>query len=86
MSIRGVIALYPPTDMHWSWAHPGSSWIIDTSGTLRDLLGGSPAEATPAERAVLPALAAHRLIAGAGHFLPREKPEAVSSAVLELLR
>jgi len=51
-----------------------------------DGVGGSPAEATPAERAVLPALAAHRLIAGAGHFLPREKPEAVSSAVLELLR
>lgn len=51
-----------------------------------DGIGGSPAEATPAERAVLPALAAHRLIAGAGHFLPREKPEAVSSAVLELLR
>ena len=28
---------------------------------------------------------ARRLIAGAGHFLPHEKPEAVSSAMLELL-
>ena len=38
-----------------------------------------------AERAVFPQLKAHRVIAGAGHFLPREKPEAVSSALLELL-
>ncbi len=51
-----------------------------------DGIGGSPAEATPAERAALPALVAHRLIAGVGHFMPREKPEAVSSALLELLR
>jgi pimeloyl-ACP methyl ester carboxylesterase len=51
-----------------------------------DGVGGSPAEATPAEKAVLPALVAHRLITGVGHFMPREKPEAVSSAVLELLR
>ena len=28
---------------------------------------------------------ARRVIEGAGHFLPREKPEAVSSAILELL-
>ena len=51
-----------------------------------DGVGGSPAEATPAEKAVLPALRAHRLVAGVGHFMPREKPEAVASAVLELLR
>jgi pimeloyl-ACP methyl ester carboxylesterase len=37
------------------------------------------------ERNQMPALAARRVIAGAGHFLPREKPEAVSSAILELL-
>ena len=51
-----------------------------------DGIGGSPAEATPAEKAVLPALVAHRLIAGVGHFMPRERPEAVSSAILELVR
>jgi len=51
-----------------------------------DGVGGSPPEATPAERAVLPALRAHRLIAGVGHFMPREKPDVVASAVLELLR
>jgi pimeloyl-ACP methyl ester carboxylesterase len=30
-------------------------------------------------------LAARRVIAGAGHFLPRESPEAVSSAILEVV-
>jgi pimeloyl-ACP methyl ester carboxylesterase len=40
----------------------------------------------PAERAVFPALVARRVIPGAGHFLPREKPETVSSALLELLK
>jgi pimeloyl-ACP methyl ester carboxylesterase len=50
-----------------------------------DGIGGSPAEASAAERAALPALVAHRVIAGAGHFLPRERPEAVSAALLELL-
>jgi pimeloyl-ACP methyl ester carboxylesterase len=43
-------------------------------------------EVTPAERAVFPALVARRVIPGAGHFLPREKPEAVSTALLELLK
>jgi pimeloyl-ACP methyl ester carboxylesterase len=50
-----------------------------------DTLARPAAEATPAERAQFTALAARRVIAGAGHFLPREKPEAVSSALLELL-
>ena len=43
-------------------------------------------DVTPAERAVFPALVARRVIPGAGHFLPREKPEAVSAALLELLK
>jgi pimeloyl-ACP methyl ester carboxylesterase len=50
-----------------------------------DTLGRATAEASPAERAVLPKLIAHRVISGAGHFLPREKPEAVSAALLEVL-
>jgi pimeloyl-ACP methyl ester carboxylesterase len=51
-----------------------------------DPLRRPPANATPAERAVFPALVARRVIPGAGHFLPRERPETVSSALLELLR
>lgn len=43
------------------------------------------ADSPPAERAVFPALKARRVIDGAGHFLPREKPDAVSAAILELL-
>jgi pimeloyl-ACP methyl ester carboxylesterase len=50
-----------------------------------DGVGGPPAADSPAERASFTALAARRIVSGAGHFLPREKPEAVSSALLELL-
>jgi pimeloyl-ACP methyl ester carboxylesterase len=44
-----------------------------------------PAAESPAEKMQLPALIARRVIDGAGHFLPREKPDAVSSALLEVL-
>jgi pimeloyl-ACP methyl ester carboxylesterase len=44
-----------------------------------------PAAEAPQERASFASLKARRVIEGAGHFLPREKPEAVSSALLELL-
>jgi len=44
-----------------------------------------PAVENPNERNQLPGLIGRRVIAGAGHFLPREKPEAVSSAILEVL-
>jgi pimeloyl-ACP methyl ester carboxylesterase len=42
-------------------------------------------EASPAELAVFTRLIARRVIPGAGHFLPREKPDAVSGALLEIL-
>jgi pimeloyl-ACP methyl ester carboxylesterase len=51
-----------------------------------DPLARPSADVTPAEHAVFPSLVARRVIAGAGHFLPREKPETVSSALLELLQ
>jgi pimeloyl-ACP methyl ester carboxylesterase len=50
-----------------------------------DGIGRPPADAPPQERASFANLKARRVIAGAGHFLPREKPEVVSSAILELL-
>jgi len=49
-----------------------------------DGLGGPP-EDSPSERALFTSRMARRVVAGAGHFLPREKPAAVSSAALELL-
>jgi pimeloyl-ACP methyl ester carboxylesterase len=39
-----------------------------------------------AERIVVPALVGRRVIEGVGHFMPRERPEAVSAALLEVIR
>jgi len=50
-----------------------------------DGFGRPAAEITAAERATLPKLIAKRIIEGAGHFLPHEKPEAVASALLDAL-
>ena len=50
-----------------------------------DGIARPPVESPPAERAAFASLVARRVIAGAGHFMPREQPEAVSSAMLELL-
>jgi len=45
-----------------------------------------PAAEAPQERASFASLKARRVVEGAGHFLPREKPDVVSSAILELMR
>ena len=50
-----------------------------------DALDRAPAEATPAEKASFTKLVARRIVAGSGHFMPREKPDAVSGALLEVL-
>jgi pimeloyl-ACP methyl ester carboxylesterase len=44
-----------------------------------------PPADSPAERAMFTSLVARNVVAGAGHFLPREMPNAVSSAMLKLL-
>jgi pimeloyl-ACP methyl ester carboxylesterase len=46
---------------------------------------GPPPTDTAAERSAFTALVARRVVRGAGHFMPREKPAVVSSAMLELL-
>jgi pimeloyl-ACP methyl ester carboxylesterase len=51
-----------------------------------DGVGGTPAADSPAERDVFTSRIARRVVAGAGHFLPREKPDAVASAILEVAR
>jgi pimeloyl-ACP methyl ester carboxylesterase len=50
-----------------------------------DGIARPPAESPPAELAVFERLIARRVVPGVGHFMPRERPEAVSSAMLELL-
>ncbi len=43
-AIRGVVSLYAPTDMIYSWENPGNPWVINASKLLRDYLGGAPNE------------------------------------------
>jgi len=50
-----------------------------------DGIARPPAESPPAERSVFERLVARRVVEGVGHFMPRERPDAVSSAMLELL-
>jgi acetyl esterase/lipase len=42
--IRGVISLYAPTDLYYSWDNPGNPLVLDTESILTGYLGGSPAE------------------------------------------
>ena len=51
-----------------------------------DAFGKPSPEPTAAERASFPKLTGHRIAAGAGHFVPHEKPETVASAMLDLLK
>jgi pimeloyl-ACP methyl ester carboxylesterase len=51
-----------------------------------DGIARPPLESPAAERAVFASLVARRVVEGAGHFMPRERPEGVSTAMLELLR
>jgi len=50
-----------------------------------DGIARPPLESPPAERAVFEKLVARRVVPGVGHFMPRERPDAVSAALLELL-
>ncbi len=49
-----------------------------------DGVAGAPPD-EPAERAMFSSFKGRRVVRGAGHFLPRERPDVVSSALLELL-
>jgi acetyl esterase/lipase len=60
-AIRGVVSLYAPTDLVWSWEHPGNPRVIDGRKLLRDYLGGAPHERADAYRAASPLQLAHPL-------------------------
>jgi pimeloyl-ACP methyl ester carboxylesterase len=51
-----------------------------------DGFGRTSAEPTAAEKSSFPKLVGHRIIEGAGHFVPHEKPEPVAASMLELLK
>jgi pimeloyl-ACP methyl ester carboxylesterase len=50
-----------------------------------DAFGRPAAEITAAERATFPKLIDKRIVEGAGHFVPHEKPPAVASALIDVL-
>ena len=50
-----------------------------------DGFGRQRAEVTDADRAVFTKIVAKRVVDGAGHFVPHEKPEPVATAMLEAL-
>jgi pimeloyl-ACP methyl ester carboxylesterase len=50
-----------------------------------DAFGRATTEISAAERAVLPKIIDKRVVEGAGHFVPHEKPEAVAAALLDVL-
>jgi pimeloyl-ACP methyl ester carboxylesterase len=50
-----------------------------------DSLDRAPAETPASERASFTSLIDRRIVAGSGHFMPREKPNTVSAAMLEAL-
>jgi pimeloyl-ACP methyl ester carboxylesterase len=86
---------------HRNFNAPGESRFIDTELVLSkrpkievpaivlhggdDGFGRPPLEATTAERAAFTKLLDRRIVEGAGHFLPHEKPEPVAKALLDVL-
>jgi pimeloyl-ACP methyl ester carboxylesterase len=50
-----------------------------------DGFGRPQPETTPAERASFTKLVARRVVEGAGHFVPHEKPEPVAAALIDVL-
>jgi pimeloyl-ACP methyl ester carboxylesterase len=86
---------------HRNFNAPGEPRFIDTEQQLAkrppiavpaiamhggdDAFGRPDAAITVAERAVLPKLIDKRIVEGAGHFVPHEKPDAVAAALLDLL-
>lgn len=43
-AIRGVVALYAPSDLNWGWTHPTNPRVMDSPKTLSEYLGGTPAQ------------------------------------------
>jgi acetyl esterase/lipase len=53
-NIRGVAALYAPSDQLWGWNHPSDSRVYDSFSVLRNFLHGEPSEVHDAYIAASP--------------------------------
>ena len=70
-----VLAQRPPIDVPTIVLHPTDDGVT-----------GRPSTNAAADKANFSQLVDRRIVEGAGHFMPREKPEAVSTALLDVLR
>lgn len=52
--MRGVVALYAPTDMKYSYEHPSNPRVLDSIAVLEAYLGGNPSQAPAAYEAASP--------------------------------
>jgi acetyl esterase/lipase len=53
-SIKGVVALYAPSDQQWGWEHPTNPRVFDSYAALRTFLNGEPSQIPAAYRAASP--------------------------------
>ena len=74
LDIEQQLAKRPPISVPTIAVHGGD-----------DAFGRPAAEITAVERTTLPMLIDKRIVEGAGHFVPHEKPDAVASALLDVL-
>jgi len=52
--MRGVVALYAPTDMKYSYEHPSNPRVLDSIAVLEAYLGGNPSRVPAAYEAASP--------------------------------
>jgi acetyl esterase/lipase len=53
-SIKGVAALYAPSDQQWGWDHPTNPRVYDSYAALRTFLNGEPSQVPAAYKAASP--------------------------------
>jgi acetyl esterase/lipase len=53
-AIRGVVAIYPPTDLTYAYDHPSNPRVLDSKKVLEEFLGGTPGQVPDAYAAASP--------------------------------
>ena len=53
-AIKGVAALYAPSDQLWGWQHPTNPHVYDSYASLRTFLNGEPSQVPSAYKAASP--------------------------------